>query len=335
MLMYSFISCLIKMEDFIIFYDPFSAGPIDMEGGICRDDMHSPICISSFVKFKILGTPLSAYQIESRFVSWVRRMFHLANFASEIKNGGSISICRVKINFELESNPLPDPEPAPDHSDLDDPKKRIQGRRARSKKPEDPPPPPLVPVVSAMAKIKDPILDNDSGSADHVKSEQNEEEKEWTVEDYELLKRQISKHPVGEPRRWERIAEAFRGQHGLDSVITTAKSLSEKRPASGDSYQQFLKQRKPVDKRVVAAELELPLQVGENGDSTKENGGGAEKWSSGEDIALLNALKTFPKDVSMRWEKVAAAVPGKSKVACMKRVAELKRNFRTSKVTDA
>ncbi|KAG6505657.1 hypothetical protein ZIOFF_038022 [Zingiber officinale] len=212
--------------------------------------------------------------------------------------------------------------------------RRLHGDRRGPKKPEDPPPP-LVPVVSAMAKIKDPILDNDSGLADHVKSEQNEEEKEWTDEDFELLKRQISKHPVGKPRRWERIAEAFRGQHGLDSVITAAKSLSEKRPASGDSYQQFLKQRKPVDKRVVAAELELPLQVGENGDSTKENGGGAEKWSSGEDIALLNALKTFPKDVSMRWEKVAAAVPGKSKAACMKRVAELKRNFRTSKVTDA
>lgn len=65
---------------------------------------------------------------------------------------------------------------------------------------------------------------------------------------------------------------------------------------------------------------------GENVEKVVESG-----WSSGEDIALLNALKAFPKDVSMRWEKVAAAVPGKSKAACMKRVTELKKGFRSAK----
>ena len=54
-------------------------------------------------------------------------------------------------------------------------------------------------------------------------------------------------------------------------------------------------------------------------------------WSSAEDIALLNALKAFPKEVSMRWEKVAAAFPGRSKPACMKRFAELKKGFLTAK----
>lgn len=56
-------------------------------------------------------------------------------------------------------------------------------------------------------------------------------------------------------------------------------------------------------------------------------------WSSAEDLALLNALKAFPKDVAMRWEKIAASVPGKTKSACMKRVTELKKNFRSSKVS--
>lgn len=297
------------------------------------DKLHTASCLSAAAALLFLAyLSLSDTETLASLLLWAALSLALGSFSPPSSTGGD---CRVG-----RGDPLPDPEPAPAHSDFDEPKKRIQGRRARSKKPEDPPPT-LVPVVSElppMAKIKDPVLDNDSGSANHVKSEENEEEKEWTDEDFELLKRQISKHPVGEPRRWERIAEAFRGQHGLDSVIATAKSLSERRPASGDSYQQFLKQRKPVDERVVAAEMESPLRVGnlmENGDSTKENGGGTGKWSSGEDIALLNALKTFPKDVAMRWEKVAAAVPGKSKAACMKRVAELKRNFRTSKVTDA
>ncbi|CAH8360874.1 unnamed protein product [Eruca vesicaria subsp. sativa] len=63
----------------------------------------------------------------------------------------------------------------------------------------------------------------------------------------------------------------------------------------------------------------------------EDAGGDDETWSNGEDIALLNALKAFPKEAAMRWEKVAAVVPGKTKVACMKRVTELKKGFRSSK----
>ncbi|KAK2971675.1 hypothetical protein RJ640_025736 [Escallonia rubra] len=43
-------------------------------------------------------------------------------------------------------------------------------------------------------------------------------------------------------------------------------------------------------------------------------------------------MKAFQKDVAIRWEKIVAAVPGKSKVACMKRVSELKK--KSSVITD-
>lgn len=153
---------------------------------------------------------------------------------------------------------------------------------------------------------------------------------EWTVEDFEILKRQISKHPAGAPGRWERVAEAFKGRHGVESVIRTAKSLAERRSPGDDSFTQFLKQRKPLDKRVDAVNAESSVS-GTDSDSVVGNGG----WSSGEDIALLNALKAFPKDAAMRWEKVAAAVPGKLKAECMRRVAELKRDFRSSKTSES
>lgn len=107
----------------------------------------------------------------------------------------------------------------------------------------------------------------------------------------------------------------------MESVIKMGKSMAERRPDDKDSFAQFLKQRKPLDKRVE------DVADGE----AKESAG----WSSGEDIALLNALKAFPKDVAMRWEKVAAAVPGRSKGECMKRVGELKRDFRSSKASDS
>ncbi|MCL7036278.1 hypothetical protein MKW94_006213 [Papaver nudicaule] len=146
------------------------------------------------------------------------------------------------------------------------------------------------------------------------------EEKEWVEEDFEILKKQILKHPVGEPKRWELITEAFQGRHGLESVINMGKSLSERKIGNGS---QFLKQRKPLlDKRLVE---ESNGDFESINDDKKEN----TNWTSAEDVALLNALKTFPKDVAMRWEKVAAAVPGKTKALCMKREKELKNDFRS------
>ncbi|KAK2989982.1 hypothetical protein RJ640_000258 [Escallonia rubra] len=47
---------------------------------------------------------------------------------------------------------------------------------------------------------------------------------------------------------------------------------------------------------------------------------------------LIAKMKAFPKDVAMRWAKIVATMPGKSKAACMKRVAELKK--KSSVITD-
>ncbi|WJZ82635.1 hypothetical protein VitviT2T_002375 [Vitis vinifera] len=161
-------------------------------------------------------------------------------------------------------------------------------------------------------------VEGDNGLARVEKrSEATAEESEWVDGDVEILKKQLLKHPVGMPGRWEAVAEAFRGRHGVESVIRKAKSLGERKSSDSDSFNRFLKDRKPVDKRV---EDGMAMENDEK-----------EGWSSGEDIALLNALKAFPKDVPMRWEKIAAAVPGRSKAACMKRFSELKKGFRNSK----
>nr|GMD52888.1 transcription factor MAMYB-like [Ipomoea batatas] len=153
------------------------------------------------------------------------------------------------------------------------------------------------------------------------------EEKDWSEGDVEVLRKLLGKHPVGKPGRWEAIAEGFKGRHRVESVIKKAKELGEKRTSNEDSYQKFLKDRKQVDKRI---ELENSMEA--SSESTREN---ESVWSSGEDLALLSALKAFPKDVAMRWEKIAAAVPGKTKAACMKRVTDLKRDFRSSKAAIA
>lgn len=126
------------------------------------------------------------------------------------------------------------------------------------------------------------------------------------------------KHPVGKPRRWEIITEAFNGAHKVETVIKKSKELGNRKVTDKDSYAQFLKNRKPLDKQV-------------DGDSIDSSSNEEGEWSSGEDIALLNALKAFPKEAPMRWEKIAAAVPGKTKASCMKRVTDLKKGFRSAK----
>lgn len=47
--------------------------------------------------------------------------------------------------------------------------------------------------------------------------------------------------------------------------------------------------------------------------------GNAAAWTTEEQKLLEQALKTYPVSTPERWEKIAAAVPGRSKKDCMKR----------------
>ncbi|CAN6453765.1 unnamed protein product [Victoria cruziana] len=180
-------------------------------------------------------------------------------------------------------------------------------RSVRQRKPSVAPP--FAPLLSPSTSVQP-----DSSKADEKKLSEDKEDKlemEWTMEDFELLKKLVAKNPVGVAGRWELIAEPFKGRHNRENVIAAAKSLAMVKPGpDGDSFAIFLMRRKR-----------------EEGNKVENN----MSWSNAEDVSLLNALKAFPKDTPMRWEKIAEAVPGKSKASCMKRFSELKRNYRSSK----
>ncbi|KAL4203437.1 hypothetical protein AMTRI_Chr01g103980 [Amborella trichopoda] len=61
------------------------------------------------------------------------------------------------------------------------------------------------------------------------------------------------------------------------------------------------------------------------------SGSDQDSWTPTQERALIRALKTFPKETSQRWERVTAAVPGKTKIQCMKKFAILKESFRNKK----
>ncbi|PIA32610.1 hypothetical protein AQUCO_04400062v1 [Aquilegia coerulea] len=275
------------------------------------------------VFISVIVSLLTIFFLESetlRFILiWFSIAFIVGPFAPISITGGDIRV------GEGEVVEFPDEAVVESDEDL---KKRVPNRRNRSRRSEEP----LGMAVIGGDLMGKVVVVEEKSEKKKGEKDLVSEEKEWNDGDFDLLKKQILKHPVGTPKRWELIAEVFKGRHGVDSVIKTAKSLSEKKPGSGDSFSQFLKQRKPLDKRMEDGNGELI----ENGEVKKENGGvGGEglSWSSAEDIALLNALKAFPKEVSMRWEKIAVAVPGRSKASCMKRVTELKKGFRSSKAS--
>jgi DnaJ family protein C protein 2 len=57
------------------------------------------------------------------------------------------------------------------------------------------------------------------------------------------------------------------------------------------------------------------------------------EWNEEQELALVQALKQYGKELTDRWERIAAVVPGKSKAACFKRFKELKEVFKAKKAT--
>ncbi|KAL4570521.1 hypothetical protein LXL04_026177 [Taraxacum kok-saghyz] len=268
------------------------------------DDLHKPaLFVSLSLSALFLTLALFYFQfdpLQSIFI-WFSLSLLIGPFAPTSLTAGDI---RVGLGPALQpQSPRQTPEPEP-----------TKRSRFKTRKPDQ-----------DFISIPAALLNEAPNPKPSSKSDDNVivvEDADWTEGDLELLKKQMVKNPVGMPGRWEAVADAFNGRHKAESVVKMAKSMGERRIGDSDSFSRFLKDRKAVDKRVD--------EVIENERENVSNVGG---WSSTEDIALLNALKAFPKDSAMRWEKITAAVPGRSKAACMKRVADLKKDFRSSKVS--
>ncbi|KAE8729637.1 UMP-CMP kinase-like isoform X1 [Hibiscus syriacus] len=285
----------------------------------------NPLKFLLFVSLSISSLLLSLFlfAIESEpfksLLFWLSLSLLVGPFAPPSLTGGDIRVgVGPIIRDPIDQEPQPEPES----------KKKYSQRRSKADKVDEPGGngASLAEDANGFPNLK--VKSKDSNGLSKKEDFGNNfegGEKEWSEADVEMLKKRMGKNPVGKPGRWEAIAAAFNGRHKMESVIKKAKELGEKKVDDADSYAKFLKNRKPFNTRVNDEGDEVTMG---NQDSSS---GGAVVWNSVEDITLLNALKAFPKDVAMRWEKIAASVPGKSKAACMKRVAELKKDFRSSK----
>ncbi|OMO62861.1 hypothetical protein COLO4_32862 [Corchorus olitorius] len=185
-------------------------------------------------------------------------------------------------------------------------------------------------------------------------------EKPWTKEEIELLRKGMQKYPKGTSRRWEVVSEYIGTGRSVEEILKATKTVLLQKPDSAKAFDSFLEKRKPAQSiasplstreeidgvskpsgaessavKTVSPEdpgkiANNPVEVSANGISSSSE---QDVWSAVQERALVQALKTFPKETSQRWERVAAAVPGKTVNQCKKKFALLKENFRSKKST--
>ncbi|XVF82584.1 hypothetical protein PTKIN_Ptkin16aG0061400 [Pterospermum kingtungense] len=181
-------------------------------------------------------------------------------------------------------------------------------------------------------------------------------EKPWTKEEIELLRKGMQKYPKGTSRRWEVISEYIGTGRSVEEILKATKTVLLQKPDNAKAFDSFLEKRKPAP--TIASPLSTREEVegvstpsGTESSAVKtvspEGSGKSasnpvdvvstsseqDVWSAVQERALVQALKTFPKETNQRWERVAAAVPGKTVNQCKKKFALMKENFRNKKNT--
>lgn len=187
-------------------------------------------------------------------------------------------------------------------------------------------------------------------------------ERPWSKEEIELLRKGMQKYPKGTSRRWEVVSEYIGTGRSIEEILKATKTVLLQKPDSSKAFDSFLEKRKPAQS--IASPLTTREEVVGESTSTghKQNAAKIENsndsssqldspqnsdevvaanglssssdqdvWSAVQERALVQALKTFPKETSQRWERVATAVPGKTVNQCRKKFASLKENFRNKK----
>nr|QDL88431.1 dnaJ homolog subfamily C member 2-like isoform X3 [Cymbidium ensifolium] len=202
-----------------------------------------------------------------------------------------------------------------------------------------------------------------NGAAAKPDSILNSEKKEkpWGKEEIEMLRKGVQKYPKGTSKRWEVISEYIGTGRSVEEILKATKTVLLQKPDSANAFDTFLEKRKPAPsiasplttrvesdgfpvngavEKPPAKQTNQPDRIQDNlvGEFPVSNGasssGTEDSWSSTQERALIQALKTFPKETSQRWERVAAAVPGKTVNQCKKKFTTMKESFRSKKGAD-
>ncbi|XP_073035578.1 LOW QUALITY PROTEIN: uncharacterized protein [Primulina eburnea] len=191
-----------------------------------------------------------------------------------------------------------------------------------------------------------------------AQSSNEKREKPWHKEEIELLRKGVQKYPKGTSRRWEVISEYMGTKRSVEEILKATKTVLLQKPDSANAFDSFLEKRKSVQTIASPLTTREDLPGLSNGNVSEGNASSIDKlpessiqegstavdrltpsldqdsWSAAQERALVQALKTFPKETTQRWERVSAAVPGKNVSQCKKKFTLMKESFRNNTGTN-
>lgn len=170
------------------------------------------------------------------------------------------------------------------------------------------------------------------------KEEENRMKDDWSEEELRMLDKALKKIPVGAGKRWSLIADYLQTRteaevvHMVKHRMSTAQGLTKSEGhVVKDKHKKNLDIQDEATQRYESTDNGNGEEEGKDSPNNENQGGAKLDWTAVQQQALVRAVKTFGKDVSDRWERIAEAVPGKSKAQCMKKFTELRESVKAKK----
>ncbi|CAN7982636.1 unnamed protein product [Ixodes hexagonus] len=163
----------------------------------------------------------------------------------------------------------------------------------------------------------------------------------WSEEDTVALIRAMKKYPTGTVERWQKIADLL--NRTADEVIVVMKQLKKSNPTANIvPHAQGVNAHDYQGTDESTAESDQMPTIRLLADS--QDGGAqparvpplqkVDDWSQAQQKCMEAALQKFPKGTEDRWDKIAEAVPGKSREDCMLRFKFLVEALRRRKAEE-
>nr|XP_054751426.1 dnaJ homolog subfamily C member 2-like isoform X1 [Lytechinus pictus] len=167
--------------------------------------------------------------------------------------------------------------------------------------------------------------------------------KAWSEADTALLIKAANIFPPGTSSRYEVIAN-YINNHSTSGINRVAKDIISKtknlqrldggmkQAANEKAFEKF---QQATGNKMKKSDEAQPSEKFEGGDGAGAAAEGPKPWTTDEQKRLEQALKTFPASATDRWDKIAEAVPTRTKKECMKRYKELVEMVKAKKAAQA
>merc|ERR1711976_44710 len=180
-------------------------------------------------------------------------------------------------------------------------------------------------------------------------------EKEWSVQEIQILVKAANVFPAGTTKRWDKISTYYNDHHAPEDINRTPKDcmaaikmLSTKaQDAKGgaassgdadDAFSLFLTQRKhqneskPLNGEISEDYSKKHAEQTDEKAKNETKTNQSQAWTAVEQKKLEQALRTYPANYGKeRWDKIAEAMPNRSKRECMLRYKQIVEQLKAKK----